>query len=281
MNNYSQHNILDKNKIIKKINEFLDEDMPNGDITTDATIGNNISVKADIVAMESMIFSGEQIIPQCFESDIDYYKKDGNQIESNDVIATVYGDAKSILSRERVMLNIIQRLCGIATHTSKYVELAKPFNVKILDTRKTTPGMRLFEKYAVKCGGGHNHRFSLSDGVLIKDNHIQSAGSIRDALKKIPNKYWIELEVDTMEQINEALGNNINGFLLDNMPPQKIIECVQLIRSHPRGKEIFIEASGGINLKNITPYLDTGIDGISIGALTHQINSCDIKLEFK
>tara|TARA_B100000401_G_scaffold62501_1_gene36912 strand:- start:843 stop:1382 length:540 start_codon:yes stop_codon:yes gene_type:complete len=179
------------------------------------------------------------------------------------------------------MLNIIQRLSGIATHTKKYVDLANPFNVKILDTRKTTPGMRMFEKYAVKCGGGYNHRFSLSDGILIKDNHIESAGSIENVLENIDKQYWIELEVDTIDQIKQALSYNINGFLLDNMHREKIIECVQVIRSHPMGDNIFIEASGGINLMNITPYLDTGIDGISIGALTHQINSCDIKLEFK
>ncbi len=281
MNNYNQHNMLNKNHIINKINEFLEEDMPNGDITTEATIQENISVRADIIAMEPMVFAGEQILPECFDSGLECYKKDGDQLECDEIIATVNGDAKSILSRERVMLNIIQRLCGIATHTRKYVELAKPFDIKILDTRKTTPGMRLFEKYAVKCGGGHNHRFSLSDGILIKDNHVESAGSIKNVLKMISDKYWIELEVDNINQIKEALRSNVNGFLLDNMAPPKIIKCVELIRSHPMGQTIFIEASGGINLKNINPYLDTGIDGISIGALTHQINSCDIKLEFK
>ena len=179
------------------------------------------------------------------------------------------------------MLNILQRLCGIATHTKQYVDLASPFNVKILDTRKTTPGMRLFEKYAVKCGGGYNHRFDLSSGVLIKDNHIQSAGSITQALKKIDKKYWIELEVDTLEQIYEGLENEVNGFLLDNMNPKKVKEAVAIIRSDKSGNEIFIEASGGINLTNIKPYLNTGIDAISIGALTHQVQSSDIKLEFK
>ena len=255
--------------------------MPNGDITTNLTVNDNISIQADIVAMDDMIFAGEQIIPHCFNANIEVYKNDGDKLQPNDIIGTIKGDAKSILSRERVMLNIIQRLSGIATHTKKYVDLANPFNVKILDTRKTTPGMRMFEKYAVKCGGGYNHRFSLSDGILIKDNHIESAGSIENVLENIDKQYWIELEVDTIDQIKQALSYNINGFLLDNMPREKIIECVQVIRSHPMGDNIFIEASGGINLMNITPYLDTGINGISIGALTHQINSCDIKLEFK
>lgn len=281
MKNYTQYITLDKNSVIEKIKTFLDEDLPDGDITTDATISENTLIKANIIAMENTVFSGKQIIPHCFDADVKINIDDGDEILKNSIIGTIKGSAKSVLSRERVMLNIIQRLCGIATHTKSYVDLANPFNIKILDTRKTTPGMRLFEKYAVKCGGGYNHRFNLSTGVLIKDNHIQSAGSITKALDKIDREKWIELEVDTIDQIYEGLGANVDGFLLDNMTPNKIKECVMLIRSHPNGNNIFIEASGGINLTNITPYLNTGVDGISIGALTHQIKSCDIKLEFK
>jgi len=281
LKNYKQYISLDKDTVIEKINTFLKEDLPNGDITTDATISNDTIVEASIVAMENMIFSGAEIIPHCFDANIKININDGDKVLQNQVIGIIQGNAKSILSRERVMLNIIQRLCGIATHTQSYVKLAEPFNIKILDTRKTTPGMRLFEKYAVKCGGGYNHRFNLSTGVLIKDNHIQSAGSITQVLKKIDRSKWIELEVDTIEQIHEGLENKVDGFLLDNMTPSKIKECVALIRSHSIGSDVFIEASGGINLNNIKPYLDTGIDGISIGALTHQIQSCDIKLEFK
>ena len=281
MKSYKQYTNLDEHIIIEKVNAFLKEDLPEGDITTDATILKDAVVEANIVAMENMIFAGEQIIPHCFNADTKININDGDNIEGNTIIGTITGYAKSILSRERVMLNIIQRLCGIATHTQSYVELADPFNVKILDTRKTTPGMRVFEKYAVKCGGGYNHRFNLSTGILIKDNHIQSAGSISKALEKIDNQKWIELEVDTIAQVQEGLKNNVDGFLLDNMSPDQIKECVELIRSHPSGNDIFIEASGGMNLSNINPYLNTGIDGISIGALTHQIKSCDIKLEFK
>ena len=282
MKNYKQYINLDKNTVIEKINSFLEEDLPNGDITTDATIADNTIANANIIGMEEMIFSGKQIIPHCFDhTDVVININDGDKVLPNTIIGTIKGGAKSILSRERVMLNIIQRLCGIATHTNSYVKLAEPFDVKILDTRKTTPGMRLFEKYAVKCGGGYNHRFNLSTGILIKDNHIQSAGSISKVLEKIDNQKWIELEVDTIDQIHEGLENNVHGFLLDNMSPNKIKDCVKLIRSHPNGNNIFIEASGGMNLSNIVPYLDTGIDGISIGALTHQIKSCDIKLEFK
>ena len=281
MKHYKQYINLDEHVIIKKVNAFLKEDLSEGDITTDATIPKDIVVEANIVAMENMIFAGKQIIPHCFHADTQININDGDYIVKNTIIGTIRGHAKSILSRERVMLNIIQRLCGIATHTQSYVALADPFNIKILDTRKTTPGMRVFEKYAVKCGGGYNHRFNLSTGVLIKDNHIQSAGSISKVLEKIDNQKWIELEVDTIVQVQEGLDNNVDGFLLDNMSPDQIQECVALIRSHPSGNDIFIEASGGMNLSNISPYLNTGIDGISIGALTHQIKSCDIKLEFK
>ncbi len=281
MKNYKQYNQLDKNTIIKKINSFLEEDLAYKDITTQSIVEDNQINEADIITMEPLIFSGSEIIPHCFDGKIKVNVNDGDLLPSNTIIGTIIADAQSILARERVMLNIIQRLCGIATHTKKYVDLAEPFNVKILDTRKTTPGMRLFEKYAVKCGGGYNHRFDLSSGILIKDNHIQSAGSISATLKKIDRKYWVELEVDTIDQIHEGLKNRVNGFLLDNMNPVKIKEAVKIIRSHQYGKEIFIEASGGINLTNIQPYLNTGIDGISIGALTHQIQSSDIKLEFR
>ncbi len=281
MKHYKQYINLDEHVIIKKVNAFLKEDLSEGDITTDATIPKDIVVEANIVAMENMIFAGKQIIPLCFHADTQININDGDYIVKNTIIGIIRGHAKSILSRERVMLNIIQRLCGIATHTQSYVALADPFNIKILDTRKTTPGMRVFEKYAVKCGGGYNHRLNLSTGVLIKDNHIQSAGSISKVLEKIDNQKWIELEVDTIVQVQEGLDNNVDGFLLDNMSPDQIQECVALIRSHPSGNDIFIEASGGMNLSNISPYLNTGIDGISIGALTHQIKSCDIKLEFK
>ena len=210
MKNYRQYINLDENIIIEKINAFLEEDLPQGDLTTDATIPDNTVVEANIVAMENMVFAGEQIIPHCFNTDTQININDGDNIDNNTIIGTITGDAKSILSRERVMLNIIQRLCGIATHTQSYVELADPFNVRILDTRKTTPGMRLFEKYAVKCGGGYNHRFDLSTGILIKDNHIQSAGSISKALEKIGDQKWIEIEVDTIGQVHEVLANDVD-----------------------------------------------------------------------
>mgnify|MGYP001398308070 FL=1 len=181
------------------------------------------------------------------------------------------------------MLNLIQRLCGIATTTRQYVELADPFNVKILDTRKTTPGLRLFEKYAVAIGGAYNHRLNLSDGILIKDNHIIAAGSVTKAIEYARNSSIslpLELEVDNLDQIQEALLIGVDGFLLDNMYIDKIRSAVSIIRESNNGYDIFIEASGGITLDNIYPYLGTGINAISVGALTHRATSKDICLDF-
>jgi len=285
MISYFQYNTLPSKYIKKNIKAFLNEDMPEGDITTINTVPKKSTITAKIIAAEDMIFSGKKIIEQCF---IDFCTvkmnyEDGQQIFINDVIGSIQGPAQIILSRERVMLNLIQRLCGITTISKKYSQLAKPFNIKILDTRKTTPGLRLFEKYAVSIGGAFNHRLNLSEGILIKDNHIVSAGSITNAIltmKQLKIKLPIELEVDNLKQIKEALKIGVDGFLLDNMLPEKIEEAVGLIRKDNNGKDIFIEASGGITLNNINPYLKTGINAISIGALTHHAVSKDIKLDF-
>jgi len=282
---YTQYTKLPPDYVLDRVQLFLEEDIPDGDKTTLGTITRKEIVTAEIQAVESMIFSGAEVIPHCFDDDsgVNLFVKDGEELVPGVIIGRVTGFAASILSRERVMLNIIQRLCGIATQTKVYAELARPHNVKILDTRKTTPGLRLLEKYAVTCGGGYNHRLNLSEGVLIKDNHLKAAGPIATAVKKIRTldaKLPIELEVETLDQIHEALSTGVDGFLLDNMQPNQIKEAVQIIRSFVGGSGIFVEASGGIHLENIHGYLDTGINAISIGALTHQIKSRDIRLEF-
>ena len=259
--------------------------MPEGDKTTLATISGNTEISAHIIAVEALVFAGEQIIPACFgdSCQVNNLKKDGSLLKRGEVMGIVSGAANTILSRERVMLNLVQRLCGIATQTKEYVEIATPNNVKILDTRKTTPGLRLFEKYAVAVGGGYNHRLDLSSGILIKDNHIVAAGSVEKAIKEAysQNKDLpLELEVDNLAQIREALSIGVDGILLDNMERNEIFEAVNLIRNSPRGEEIFIEASGGITLKNLSQYVDTGINAVSVGALTHGVKSKDIRLEF-
>ena len=282
---YTQYTKLEAEYVLERIRFFLEEDIPDGDKTTLGTVSPNKKVTAEIQAVESLVFSGNEVIPHCFDDDsaVHILVKDGDELMPGDIIGYVIGKAASILSRERVMLNLIQRLCGIATQAKVYAELARPYGVKILDTRKTTPGLRLLEKYAVTCGGGYNHRLNLSDGVLIKDNHLKAVESVRVAvqnIRKLDTNLPIELEVDTFEQIHDGLAAGVDGFLLDNMYPNQIREAIQLIRNFAGGDSIFVEASGGITLDNLHGYLDTGLNAISIGALTHQIRSKDIRLEF-
>ena len=259
--------------------------MPSGDVTTDIIIPEEEQVTAVIQAVEKLIFAGYEIVPHCFGSNCQIHmcKSDGEVAEAGEILGQINGPAKMILSCERVMLNLVQKLCGIASASHKYVQLARAYDVKILDTRKTTPGLRLFEKYAITVGGAYNHRLNLSEGILIKDNHIRSAGSVTTAIKSAITSNTglpLELEVDNLNQITEALKMQIDGFLLDNMPPSLIRQAVRLIRNSERGDKIFIEASGGITDENIISYLDTGINAISVGAITHSAISKDIRLEF-
>ena len=282
---YPQHKKLSDEYIIGKIADFLVEDIPNGDITTESTTPDNSEITAEIHAVEKLVFAGSEIISHCFGQNcqVTINHKNGAMLSKGDVIGVVTGSTREILARERIMLNLIQRLCGIATLSHEYAEIAKPSNVKILDTRKTTPGLRLFEKYAVAIGGAFNHRLNLSDGILIKDNHIVAAGSVTNAIISARKKgihLPLELEVDNFDQIHEALKTGVDGFLLDNMKPETIRSAVSIIRASQNGEDVFIEASGGITLENIHPYLDTGINAISIGALTHQAVSKNIRLDF-
>ena len=271
--------------IRSKISDFLAEDRPHGDITTDSIIPETEQVIAEIQAVEKLTFAGSEIVPHCFGDScrVDMNISDGETAEPGEILGQIQGPTQIILSCERVMLNLIQRLCGIASLSRKYVQLAHSHDVKILDTRKTTPGLRLFEKYAIAIGGAYNHRLNLSEGILIKDNHIQSAGSVTNALKAVKEVnplMLLELEVDNLDQIREALIIGVDGFLLDNMSPAFIKKAVLLIRNSEKGNDIFIEASGGITEKNIVSYLDTGINAISVGAMTHSAKSKNIRLEF-
>ncbi len=282
---YPQHLHIPVEYIRAKISEFIFEDMPAGDVTTDSIIPKTAQVTAIIQAVEKLIFAGAKIVPHFFGTScsIQMHISDGEMVESGEIIGQIQGPAQIILSCERVMLNLIQRLCGIASAAQKYVQLAHVHDVKVLDTRKTTPGLRLFEKYAITVGGAYNHRLNLSEGILIKDNHIHTAGSVSNALKVVKESNThlpLELEVANLNQIQEALIIGVDGFLLDNMPPSTIKKAVAIIRNSDRGEDIFIEASGGITDKNIVLYLDTGINAISVGALTHSARSKDIHLEF-
>ena len=280
--NYKQVEKLPIEYIKTKIKEFLKEDIPRGDITTDHIYKNEI-IEAHILSGEELVFCGKEIVETIFNKNcaIINILEDGIKTNKNKIIGKIKGPAKEILKKERVMLNLIQRLSAISTKTEKITRKAKAYGVKILDTRKTTPGLRLFEKYAVKIGGGYNHRMDLSSGIMIKDNHIVAAGNIKKAIETIKNhkpEAKIELEIDYLNQIKQGLENNVAGFLLDNMSPEKIKEAVKVIKR--KDKNIFIEASGGITEKSIELYLKTGIDAISMGEITHGIKNINIKLEF-
>ncbi len=270
--------------VAARVAEFLREDLPAGDITSEAIISSGQNLTAQIQAVESLVFAGAKVLPACLgdQCRVDLNVEDGATVAAEEVIAIVEGPARQILARERVTLNLLQRLCGIATLTRRFVELAQPRGVLVLDTRKTTPGLRLFEKYAVTVGGGHNHRLNLSSGILIKDNHLRLAGGIASAVAAARQgnaDLAVELEVEDREQLLEGLKAGADAFLLDNMTPAQVNELVALVRADPRGQDIFLEASGGINLGNFAAYARSGVDGISVGALTHSVRSMDLRLE--
>lgn len=282
---YEQQTFLPEEYIRKSIQNFLEEDIPSVDITSKPIIESNSWVEAFLQAEENLTFVGFSIIPVFFPvgSDVTLHFHDGEKVRKGEIIANIKAPAYIILTRERIMLNLIQRLCGIAGMASKYSEIAKPYGVKILDTRKTTPGLRLFEKYAVRAGGAYNHRMDLSSGILIKDNHIKAAGSITNAVSKIKKMNYnlpIEVEIENFDELKEALLSGVNALLLDNMKPETLIEAVKIIRETDGGNEIMIEASGGINFSNLEEYVKTGVDAISTGALTHSVKNANIHLEF-
>lgn len=268
-----------------RIAEYILEDLPMGDCTTEAIFDCDHKSTAVIQAEENIIFAGGELISYFFNDsfDLKMFFHDGQFVKSGEIIARIHGATSQILGLERAILNLIQRLSGIATLTNQYVQIAQPYNVKILDTRKTTPGMRLFEKYAVAVGGGYNHRLDLSSGILIKDNHIKAAGSIQQAINKIRMRFTnmpIELEVENLEQIKEGLNADVDGFLLDNMSPKNCADYVRFIREYS-DNDIFIEASGNMNLERLPMYVTTGVDAISVGALTHSVKAANIHLEFE
>lgn len=272
-------------KIHGIIKQALKEDIGKGDITTNSIIPKSEFVKAEIIAKDSGIIAGLGIAEQVFkelDKNIIFIKKvkDGEKAKEFKVIAEIKGNARAILAGERVALNFLQRLSGIATLTAKFVKLAgtksrKQRGIKILDTRKTTPLMRELEKYAVRAGGGKNHRFGLYDAVLIKDNHIEAAGSITEAVKKAKRAgKAIEVEVKNLREVREALNAGVDRLLLDNMDIKNIKESVKLAKGRVK-----LEVSGGVSLNSIKAIAKTGVDYASIGALTHSAKALDISLD--
>ena len=280
---YNQIKKIPDDYLEKKIADFLSEDSPNGDVTSINTIPQDGTSKAIIVAREDMVVSGTVILKHFFNhSEFRILIPDGELALKGDLIAEIEANSIEILRKERIFLNLMQRMSGIATLTRSYVDMAEG-KIQILDTRKTTPGLRLFEKYSVNVGGGTNHRFDLSEGVMIKDNHIAAAGSITNAVNMIRQKddeILVEVEVDNLEQIKEAIKLNIDAFLLDNFSGEETKSIVKYIRENQL-KDLFVESSGGINLNNLHEYIDTGVDAISSGALTHSVRALDIGLDFE
>lgn len=267
----------------KQIQDWLAEDIGSGDITTLALVPAAAKTNAIIHAKDSGILAGIDVARRVFElldKDIQFDAKlaDGAALTNGSIIAEIKGNAQAILTGERLALNLLQHLSGVATSTHKLAAIATPFGAKLVDTRKTTPGMRLLDKYAVKAGGGANHRLGLYDAMLIKDNHIQVAGGITEALNRAhdyaSHMTKIEIEVESLAGVKEALAGKADVIMLDNMSIADMTEAVKIIN-----KQAVVEASGGISEATLADVAKTGVDVISVGALTHSVKALDISMD--
>ena len=270
-------------KIQDIIETALAEDIGSGDVTTMAIADKNDEGAVEIIAKENLVVAGILIAEAVFKTidkkiEFKPFVTDGGAVRKGKVIAKVSGKLSTLLAGERVALNFLQRLSGIATLTLLFTDKIKGFNIKILDTRKTTPGLRILEKYAVRMGGGWSHRFGLCDGILIKDNHIAAVGSVAEAVRRArdsaPKNMLIEVETKNLSEVKEALLAGADVIMLDNMNPAAMKQAVKII-----GKAALVEASGGVNLKNVRAVAETGIDFISVGALTHSARAVDISMK--
>ena len=273
--------------ILKLIELALDEDIINGDVTSLYTVEENKDANAHIIAKEDMIFAGGFIIKPILEKidkNVSYEikVKEGEFIKKGTECVIFKGNAISILSAERTILNFLQRMCGIATKTHRFVKALNNSKIKIVDTRKTLPGFRALDKYAVKMGGGYNHRMGLSDAVLIKENHIKSAGGIKlaisKAVKNVPHTMKIECEVTNITEVKEAVEAKADIIMLDNMSLDMMQKAIRIIRESD--KEIIIEVSGNVTLDRLPDLGKLDIDVISSGALTHSVKAADLSMKF-
>ncbi len=266
----------------KKLESFLLEDIGDRDLTSEGVFPGTQIGTGEFIAKEQGIIAGLPIIKELYRLldpniTVTLLTADGNSVEAGDVIAEVNGSVVHLLTGERVALNLLQRMCGIATMTKKCVDQLNDDRINICDTRKTMPGLRMFDKYAVTVGGGKNHRYGLYDGVLIKDNHIAFCGSIEMAVSKVRESVGhmvkIEVETESLEQVKEAVEAQADVIMFDNRSPEEIKELVQYVPEH-----IITEASGGITLEQLPAYANTGVDYISLGFLTHSVKALDISL---
>lgn len=273
-------NAINADELIKMA---LREDVSNEDVSTNAVIDGYVLGSVQLICKQDGVICGLSVFERTFKildesCEIDFFAVDGDRVKKGQLIAGLRGDIRALLSGERTALNFLQRMSGIATYTSQVAALLEGSKTKLLDTRKTTPNMRLFEKYAVKVGGGNNHRYNLSDGILLKDNHIGAAGGIRQAVERAKAYASfvrkIEVEVETLDGVREALDAGADIIMLDNMAPAQMKEAVALI-----GGRALTECSGNITRENIKEVLDTGVDFVSSGALTHSAPILDLSLK--
>ncbi|WML45528.1 carboxylating nicotinate-nucleotide diphosphorylase [Neobacillus sp. PS3-40] len=265
------------------LEQFFIEDIGEQDITTDLLFSDHTKGKIVFLAKEEGIFCGEEVINTGFillnsKVDVQLFIKDGDSIKVGQKLATASGEITDLLKGERVILNLVQRMSGIATLTQKAVQTLNSSFTRICDTRKTTPGLRMLEKYAVRCGGGYNHRYGLYDGVMIKDNHISFAGGVKRAVelvrKSVGHMVKIEVETESREQVIEAVNAGADVIMFDNRTPDEIKELIKLVPN-----QIITEASGGIQLNNLASFRDTGVQYISLGFLTHSYKALDISVK--
>lgn len=266
------------------IRTALNEDIGHGDITSDLIVGDRMA-SANIMAKEPFVLAGMPFVIEVFDiicrnTKLDIFIDEGSRVERGDIIAAIAGSAKDLLAGERTALNILQRLSGIATLTAAFVDRIRGLPAKIVDTRKTAPGMRFMEKYAVTTGGASNHRFGLFDGILIKDNHISIAGGVREAIsiaKKASHLLKIEVEVRDIDEARIAVEHGADVIMLDNMSVSEMKKTVAA--AHSLKNSIMIEASGGVTLDNVRDIAETGVDLISVGAITHSARAVDISMK--
>lgn len=283
--NEGKRDCMNALKVRKALESFFLEDIGEKDVTSQLIFPDNLRAKGTFLAKETGVFVGTTVIEQGFRLlddsiQITLYKKDGDFVEKGEILASVEGPIASLLTAERVILNIIQRMSGIATMTRKAVLALESDHTRICDTRKTMPGLRMFDKYAVVCGGGYNHRFGLYDGVMIKDNHIAFAGSITKAVTSVKEKLGhmvkVEVETETEEQVREAIAAGADIIMFDNRTPEEVREFSKIVPS-----TIVTEASGGITIENLSNYGGTGVDYISLGLLTHSVKALDISFNIE
>jgi nicotinate-nucleotide pyrophosphorylase (carboxylating) len=282
--------LLDASACHNLLRSFLAEDIGTGDITTEMTVSTSQRGRGEVIAKAPLTLCGIELFAEVFRlldctAAVRIFSHDGEELAPGKIPAQVTASARALLTGERVALNLLQRLSGVATMTRRYVQAIEGTDAEILDTRKTTPGLRALEKYAVRIGGGRNHRKDLGEAILIKENHIRLAGGIAAALaaaQTAKNRVkWVEIEVTNLDELGEAIPLQPDVVLLDNMSPPLVRQAVEAVRKHAAPKKIRTEASGGITLANVREFAEAGVDWISVGALTHSAPAVDLSFEIE